>query len=68
MLLLGLSIILLKVLVYTYTQKVYLGRNTAKQIRKNIYYMWIVGHEKFNFRIINRFRSEKFRDETDNIF
>ncbi len=30
--------------------------------------MWIVGHEKPDFRTINRFRSEKFGDEIGNIF
>jgi transposase len=59
---------LLKVLVYAYTQKVYSGRNIAKQLKENIYYMWIAGHEKPDFRTINRFRSEKLEDEIDNIF
>ena len=59
---------LLKVLVYAYTQKVYSGRNIAKQLKENIYYMWIAGHEKPDFRTINRFRSEKLGDEIDNIF
>jgi len=59
---------LLKVLVYAYTQKVYSGRNIAKQLKENIYYMWISGHEKPDFRRINRFRSEKLGDEIDNVF
>jgi len=59
---------LLKVLVYAYTQKVYSGKNIAKQFKENIYYMWIAGHEKPDFRRINRFRSEKLGDEIDNVF
>ena len=59
---------LLKVLVYAYTQKVYSGRNIAKQLKENIYYIGIAGHEKPDFRTINRFRSEKLGDEIDNIF
>jgi len=30
--------------------------------------MWIAGHEKPDFRTINRFRSEKLGDEIDDIF
>lgn len=54
---------LLKVLVYAYTQKVYSGKNIAKQLKENIYYMWIAGHERPDFRTINRFRSEKLGDD-----
>jgi len=59
---------LLKVLVYAYTQRVYSGREMAKQLKENIYFMWLAGHEKPDFRTINRFRSGKLEGEIDNIF
>ena len=59
---------LLKILVYAYTQKVYSGRQIAKQLKENIYFMWLAGHEKPDFRTINRFRSEKLAEEVENIF
>lgn len=59
---------LLKVLVYAYTQRVYSGREMAKQLKENIYFMWLAGHEKPDFRTINRFRSGKLEDEIDDIF
>lgn len=59
---------LLKVLVYAYTQQVYSGRKIAKQLKENIYFMWIAGNEKPDFRTINRFRSGKLENEIDDIF
>jgi len=47
---------MLKVLVYAYTQKEYSSRRIAKALRENINYMWLSGGNKPNFRTINRFR------------
>ena len=34
---------LLKVLVYAYTQKIYSSRKIAKALRENIHFMWLSG-------------------------
>jgi len=50
-------VMLLKVLVYAYTQKVYSSRRIAKAIRENVVYMWLAGGNSPDFRTINNFRS-----------
>lgn len=48
---------LLKVIVYGYTQKVRSSRQIAKAIRENIHFMWLAGGNQPDFRTINRFRA-----------
>jgi transposase len=49
---------MLKVLVYAYTQQIYSSRKIAKALRENIHFMWISGNSRPDFRTINRFRGE----------
>ncbi len=48
---------LLKVLLYAYTQKIYTSRKIAKALREDITVMWLAGNNKPDFRTINRFRA-----------
>lgn len=59
---------LLKVIIYAYTQGIYSGRQIAKQLRENIYFMWISGKNKPDFRTLNRFRSSIMKDQIQIIF
>lgn len=59
---------MLKVLVYAYTQKIYTARKIAKALRENIYFMWISGKQTPNFRTINLFRSTIMKDIIDEVF
>jgi len=59
---------LLKVLVYAYTQKVYSSRMIAKALRENIYFMWLSGNNNPDFRTINRFRSSVLKEVINNTF
>src|SRR4030066_336113 len=59
---------LLKVLVYAYTQQLYSSRKIAKALRENIYFMWLSGNQQPDFRTINRFRSEVVKDVIEDIF
>jgi transposase len=47
---------LLKVILYGYTQKVRSSRQIAKAIRENLNFMWLAGGNQPDFRTINRFR------------
>lgn len=47
---------MLKALIYSYTEKIYSSRRIAKALRENIHFMWIAGSNKPDFRTINRFR------------
>jgi transposase len=59
---------LLKVVVYAYTQQLYSSRKIAKALRENIYFMWLSGNQRPDFRTINRFRSEVVKDVIEDIF
>ena len=59
---------LLKVLVYAYTQQLYSSRKIAKALRENIYFMWLSGNQQPDFRTLNRFRSEVVKDVIEKIF
>lgn len=47
---------MLKVMIYSYTQKIYSSRQIAKALRENINFMWLAGGNKPDFRTINRLR------------
>jgi len=49
-------LMLLKVLLFAYLDKVYSSRMIAKALRENIYFMWLSGNNQPDFRTINDFR------------
>ena len=53
---------MLKVVLFAYIQKIYSSREIAKQLGENIYFMWLSGNQRPDFRTINRFRSERMKD------
>ena len=58
---------LLKVMIYSYSQKVYSSRQIAKALRENINFMWIAGGNKPDFRTLNRFRLD-MKDVIEDVF
>jgi len=59
---------LLKVLVYAYTERIYSSRRIAKALRENINFMWLSGNNQPNFRTINRFRSSRLKGTIEEVF
>jgi transposase len=59
---------LLKVVVYAYSQRLYSSRQIAKAVRENVNFMWLSGGNRPDFRTINRFRSSRLRGSTEKIF
>lgn len=59
---------MVKVIVYAYSQRIYSSRRIAKALRENIYFMWISGNSTPDFRTINRFRASIMKDLIDEIF
>ena len=59
---------MLKILVYTYLNNIYSGRQIEKQLQENIPFIWIAGGIKPDFRTINYFRSKRLKDTFENIF
>lgn len=58
---------MLKVMIYSFTQKTYSSRQIAKALRENINFMWIAGGNKPDFRTINRFRLN-MKDIIEDVF
>lgn len=59
---------LLKVLVYAYSQRVYTSRQIAKALRENVHFMWLSGNSHPDFRTINRFRGEVMKGIIQEVF
>jgi transposase len=59
---------MLKIIVYAYSQKIYSSRQIAKALRGNIYFMWISGRNKPDIRTINRLRSSVMKGTIDQVF
>jgi transposase len=53
---------MLKVILYAYSNRIYSSRQIAKQLTENIIFMWLSGEQQPDFRTINRFRSERMKD------
>jgi transposase len=59
---------LLKVLVYGYTQQLYSSRRLAKALRENVHFMWLSAGQRPDFRTLNRFRSSKLKCKINEVF
>lgn len=55
-------VMMTKLVVYAYTDKVFSCRRISKAARENIMYMWLCGGNTPSFMAINRFRSERMKD------
>ena len=61
-------LMMLKILILAYTQKLYSCRKIAKALRENIAFMWIAGGNKPDFRTLNRFRSGPLKETLEELF
>ncbi|MFH0977201.1 MAG: IS1182 family transposase [Spirochaetota bacterium] len=59
---------MLKAILYAYTQRIYSSRRIAKALRENIHFMWICGMNRPDFRTINRFRTSRLKATIDELF
>ena len=59
---------LLKVLFYAYLNNVYSCRKIESQLEQNIYYIWLSGDQRPNFRTINNFRSLRLKWSIHKLF
>ena len=59
---------MLKVIVYAYTQKIYSSRKIEKALWENIGFMWISGGNRPDFHTINNFRSETMKEAVRKVF
>ena len=61
-------VMMLKVVVYGYCEKVYSSRRIAKALRENVNFMWLSGNNRPDFRTINHFRSSRMKGVIDQVF
>jgi transposase len=59
---------LLKVLLYAYSVKIYTGRRIARALRQDINFMWLSGMSTPDFRTINYFRSCRAKEVIESLF
>src|SRR5512136_1618891 len=59
---------LLKVLVYAYSQKIYSSRRIAKAVREQLPFLWLSGGQQPDFRTLNAFRSSRLKGVIDEVF
>jgi transposase len=61
-------VMLLKVVIYAYSQRVFSSRRIAKELRENVNYMWLSGMNRPDHRTINRFRGTVMKAVIDEVF
>lgn len=61
-------VMMLKLLIYAYTQKIYSCRKIAKLARENLMAIWLCDNNKPDFKTINTFRSEKMKSVMLEVF
>jgi transposase len=59
--------ILVRVIVYAYTQRIFSSRQIAKALRENINFMWLSGRNRPNHQTFNRFRGKIMKAVIDEI-
>lgn len=59
---------LLKILLYAYSMKIYTGRKIARALAQDIHFMWLAGMSRPDFRTINKFRSSKAKEVIEVLF
>lgn len=59
---------MLKIVLYAYTQKITSGRQMARACQENLPMMWLAARQTPDFRTINRFRSERMKGLIDRVF
>jgi len=59
---------MLKVLTYSYIEKIYTNRRIEKALRENINLMWISGMSTPDYTTIHNFRSKRLKQAVEDIF
>ena len=59
---------MLKVLVFAYLSNVYSSRRIEELLRRDIYFMWLAGMKRPDFRTINYYRGKRLKAGFDAVF
>jgi transposase len=60
--------LMLKVILYAYSLKIFSCREIAKAIRQDVTFMWLTGMQRPTFNTVNRFRTDYFKDILEDVF
>ena len=61
-------VMLLKVILYAYSQRIFSSRQIAKALRENVHFMWLSRMNRPDFRTVNRFRGVILRETIEELF
>lgn len=53
---------MIKVILFSYSEKIFSGRNIARALERDVVYMWLSGKQYPDFRTINNFRSKRLKN------
>ena len=59
---------MLKVLVFAYLSNVYSSRRIEELLKRDIYFMWLAGMKRPDFRTINYYRGKRLKEGFDTVF
>lgn len=59
---------MLKVLVFAYLSNVYSSRRIEDLLKRDIYFMWLAGMKRPDFRTINYYRGKRLKEGFDAVF
>jgi transposase len=59
---------MLKIIIYSYSIKLYSSRKIERALKQDVTYMWLSGMQTPDHNTINRFRSNYFRDILEEVF
>ena len=59
---------MLKVLVFAYLSNVYSSRRIEELLKRDIYFMWLAGMKRPDFRTINHYRGKRLKEGFDSVF
>ena len=59
---------MLKVLVFAYLSNVYSSRRIEELLKRDIYFMWLSGMKRPDFRTINYYRGKRLKEGFDSVF
>ena len=59
---------MLKVLIFAYLSNVYSSRRIEELLKRDIYFMWLSGMKRPDFRTINYYRGKRLKNGFDSVF
>jgi transposase len=59
---------MLKVLIYAYSIKIFTSRKIARALRQDVTFMWLSGLQRPDFNTVNRFRGDYLKDVLEDVF